>query len=364
MVAVAWFVLFFACAQCFVALSNFLFSPVLKQRNCEKKPLVSVLIPARNEENNIGNLLSDLSQESYENIEILIFNDQSEDKTAEIAEKYKKQNPKIQIFHSRGLPQGWLGKNYACHELANRAQGSYFLFLDADVRISDGLIQSAVCHAEKHRLALLSVFPKQIMQTPAEKTVVPVMNFILLSFLPLRLVRTSGYAALSAANGQFMFFNATVYRVSHWHKQMRDNKVEDIAIARKMKSLLYRTDCLTGNRLICCRMYTRYEEAIQGFTKNVAAFFGGSYALALSYWLLALSGIFLVLYFLPRQALFLYVAAIFFRTIFVSVSSRQNIFNNFLYHYQRLFSFGLIVLQAIKNKLKKQSVWKGRNIDL
>jgi cellulose synthase/poly-beta-1,6-N-acetylglucosamine synthase-like glycosyltransferase len=148
--------------------------------NTDFNHLVSVLIPARNEEKNIAKLLNDLLDHDYKNIEILVFNDQSTDKTAEIVTGFSQKDSRVKLINSDGLPEGWLGKNHACHSLSKLAKGKYLLFLDSDVRIGNGIIRQTCTFSDKHKLGLLSIFPRQIMVSAGEKAAVPLMHFILL----------------------------------------------------------------------------------------------------------------------------------------------------------------------------------------
>ena len=122
-----------------VALTNLMVERNLPESENSSEELVSVLIPARNEENNIGNILTDLINQDHRNIEVIVFNDQSEDRTAEIVREFARIDNRIRLIESDGLPEGWLGKNYACHKLSQSATGKYLLFLDADVRVGNKL---------------------------------------------------------------------------------------------------------------------------------------------------------------------------------------------------------------------------------
>ena len=173
---VAWFVFGFAVIQLLVALVNLLFRQPLPESDADFQPLVSILIPARNEEQTIGRILKDVQEQSYKNIEVLVYNDQSEDQTAAIVQKLVAKETRIKLINSEGLPDGWLGKNHACYRLAQKAKGEYYLFLDADVRISGNIIHQTVSMVSKHRLGLLTVFPRQLMKTWGEWLVVPSMN--------------------------------------------------------------------------------------------------------------------------------------------------------------------------------------------
>lgn len=359
----AYFVLVFWGLQSLVALLNLLVCPILKTRTKPTNDKLSILIPARNEAQNIGNLLNDLAQEPA--FEILVYDDHSEDNSKQIIEEQAINDKRLLLLTGGELPSGWLGKNHACHHLAKSAQGDYLLFLDADVRVSKGFINSILNHSNQHHLALTSVFPQQIMLSNGERAVVPIMNFILLSLLPLFLVRRSKrFAALSAANGQVMLFKTETYRKYMPHKLFKNSKVEDIAIARYLKQQQHKTDCLTGNSSICCRMYHSYNQSIDGFTKNMAAFFGNSLLLAACYWLLNTLGVFLIVFYLTPSCFFLAVLLTVLQTICVSVCSRQSLVHNFLYHYWRIFSFGFIIFRALKYRQSKQYQWKGRYTDL
>ena len=267
------FVIGFTLFQFLVVLTNLFFKDNLNSPDSNFNGLVSVSIPARNEELNIESILTCLQRQDYKNIEILVYDDQSTDRTGEIVSQFMKQDNRIKLIESGGLPPGWLGKNHACHELSKRAKGKYFLFIDADVRLSKNIIIQTITTSEKHNLGLLSIFPIQEMQTFGERITVPNMNFILLSLLPLILVRKTKFHSLTAANGQFMLFKSSVYQHVYPHKKMKDSKVEDIEIARYYKESNIRIACTTGDERVSCRMYTDFNEAVDGFSKNITFFF-------------------------------------------------------------------------------------------
>ncbi|PKP35170.1 MAG: glycosyl transferase family 2, partial [Bacteroidetes bacterium HGW-Bacteroidetes-15] len=227
---ISLFLLFIVVLRFLVAFFNFLTRPVLPFGKPVGFPLVSVLIPARDEEQNIGKLLSGIIKQTYWNIEVIVYDDQSIDKTSVIVEEFSSADNRISLLKSNGLPKGWLGKNHACHVLAQSAKGDYLLFLDADVMVSPHFIENAVYYAQRKRIVLLSMFPRQELQSLGEKLVVPSMNWILLSLLFLRLVRWSKRRSLAAANGQMMMFDAKVYRDNQWHEQVKSSPVEDISI--------------------------------------------------------------------------------------------------------------------------------------
>jgi len=362
MIFLAYFVFAFAVIQLLVALANLLFRQKFSGVKANYNGLVSVLIPARNEEKNIANILNDLQNQDYQNIEIIVFNDQSTDKTEEIVAEFSRNDSRIKLINSNGLPEGWLGKNYACYSLSKHAKGDFLLFLDADVRISNDIIINTIGHSIKHNLGLLSIFPKQIMMTLGERIAVPNMNFILLSLLPLILVRKSKYASLSGANGQFMLFNSTNYFDTNPHELMKADKVEDIEIARYFKNMNIPIVCLTGNNTIKCRMYEGFSEAVNGFSKNVINFFGKSFIVATLFCLITTFGFIPALASFNHNVFIFYLITIIATRVFISIVSRQNILLNLMLAIPQQITMGIFIYKAFINTIKKQYQWKGRNI--
>jgi glycosyltransferase involved in cell wall biosynthesis len=362
MTTLAWFIFGFTLLQFTVAVVNLIFSQRLTMPNTNFNSLVSVLIPARNEEKNIGQLLTNLVEHDYHNIEILVFNDQSTDKTAEIVSRFTRKDKRIKLIHSEGLPDGWLGKNYACHSLSKLAKGKYLLFLDSDVRIGNGIIQQTCTFSEKNKLGLLSIFPRQIMVSAGEKATVPLMHYILLTLLPLILVRKTGFSSLAAANGQFMLFNAEVYKNNLPHEKMKNDKVEDIKIARYYKNEKIKIACITGKESVSCRMYSGFLEAVHGFSKNVTQFFGNSFFLSILFWLITTVGFIAAFLGLSKSIFILYLTIFILTRITVSIAAKQSVLMNLIFLIPQQLALGLFVLKAVVHRYKKQYEWKGRNI--
>jgi glycosyltransferase involved in cell wall biosynthesis len=358
----AYISIIFAVIQLLVTITNLLFRQPLPSEKSIFGGLVSVLIPARNEEKNIGNILNDLRALEHSRLEIIVFDDFSDDQTAEVVSRHAKSDNRIRLVRSDGLPDGWLGKNYACHKLSEVARGDYLLFLDADVHLNADIIDRTVLFSEKLNLGLLTIFPVQIMNTAGERCTVPIMHYILLSLLPLILVLKSGYSSLAAANGQFMLFSSAIYHKFTPHKKFKGNKVEDIAIARYFKQNHIGVACITGISEVKCRMYEGFREAVNGFSRNVISYFGNCFFLACLFWFFTTMGLVFVALTMEPLFIFIYIAVMLLTRIFISFLSRQDIMLNIAYLIPQQLALGHIICRALVNRSKKQYIWKGRRI--
>ncbi|HCO66685.1 MAG TPA: glycosyl transferase family 2 [Dysgonomonas sp.] len=325
-------------------------------------PSVSILIPARNEAENIENLLEDLLTINYPSLEIWVYDDSSTDNTADIVLKYASLHSHIHLLEGKPLPDGWMGKNFACYQLASVATGEKLLFLDADVRVRNEIIEKSLFYIDKYRLKLLSVFPTQIMPTTGSRMVVPIMNWILLSLLPLPLIRLSKMVSLSAANGQYMFFDADEYHRIEPHRLFRSNQVEDIAILKEYKRRRMKSATLLGADDIYCRMYSELQEGIDGFSKNVFQFFGGSRLLTVLFAMVTTIAPFYLFVFNGYIYGLIYLLFIILIRVFVSLSSHQPVAGNLLLLVPQQFVFWKIIISAFVKSKNKNLLWKGRNI--
>lgn len=358
-----YIVFFFLIIRFAITLFNFISNPKLPSSPLRHSDLVSILIPARNEEDNIIALLTSIKNQDYSNIEVLVLDDNSSDNTFNLCEAFCREDPRFKVIRGQELNDGWLGKNFACHQLASIAKGRYLLFLDADEIIYDGLINNAVHRMRQGKLALLSLFTNQIMLTVGERLVVPLMHFLLLNSLPLRLVRLSDNPKLAAASGQFMLFDSVSYHAHQWHAQVKDKVVEDIEIMKLVKAYQYRGESLLSNAYIKCRMYNGFSDAVHGFSKNLLAGFSYNIAGLVCYLLLVMVGpVFIALY-LNYSLLFFAITLIVLTRIMISLSSGQNVFLNILLHPFQMMSLVLISVVSIKKYLTKKTNWKGRIIE-
>jgi glycosyltransferase involved in cell wall biosynthesis len=353
---------FFIILRFAVTIFNFISDPKLRRVNKSYTDLVSILVPARNEEENILTLLTSIYQQDYRDYEVIILDDDSSDQTYAICAEFAAKHSNFRVIKGKELSGQWLGKNYACHQLARQAKGEFLLFLDADEQVFDGLINSAVHRMHFRSLALLSLFTNQKMMTVGERLTVPLMHYILLNLLPLRLVYLSKNASVAAASGQFMLFNAEVYRRYEWHKSAMDKIVEDVEIMKQVKMAGFNGESLLANGMISCRMYTSYGEAINGFGKNFLAAFNYNVFSFLIFLTLLIGGPMMVIITLNLQLIAMMIGLIMLTRIMISLESGQNAFINVILHPLQMFSLVLIAFSAIQKYLTKTTEWKGRKI--
>ena len=364
MEALAIFIVLFLGLRVFISLVNLLSGLHLPDKKPVAFPKVSILIPARNEEVALGILLSGLQQLDYPDFEVIVCDDHSSDNTEEILNWFAGDDNRFHWFLGEKLPGDWLGKNFACHQLAQKAHGKYLVFLDADVEVSQDALTKAVAYFQEKKLSLLSIFPYQKTESFREQIIVPVMNWILLSLLPMILVSKTTFSSLSAANGQLMMFETENYRNHQWHSKVRNQNVEDIRLARMVKSEGLKMAVLLGNKDIYCRMYRRFDEAVLGFSRNIHEYFGGHRIVMFGFWLIVFMGPFIVWAVLGKEYFWFFLALVGANRLLVAVASRQNILSSVVYHPLHMISFTAIVFYNIFRRIKKDTIWKGRKISL
>lgn len=362
MIIVITITLFFLIIRFSVTVFNFVSNPKLTRVNRHYNDLVSILIPARNEEKNIGNLLKSIIEQDYQNYEVIIYDDQSSDNTYAICSAFAEEYHQITTIKGGQIPGGWLGKNYACHQLSKQTKGDYLLFLDADTTLSKHTINSTIHRVQLNNLGLLSLFPNQLMETIGEKTTVPLLNFLLLNLLPLRLVFLFKSPVFATACGQFMLFDATLYRQNHWHKQVKDKIVEDAEIMKLVKLSKNNGEVLLANGMVTCRMYHNYLEAISGFSKNALAAFNYNIAALFIYILILAGGPMIIMMTLNFSLIFYIVGLIVLTRVMISFSSGQNALNNIILHPIQMANLVIIAFLSVQKHLTKTNTWKGRRI--
>lgn len=269
LMALWWLVLGFLLLKLIGLLINLRQFPVLKEGSAVKQPeRVSLLVPVRNETKTLPHTLPGLLAQPAD--EILLLDDGSEDGTLEVARCLAGTDPRVRLLQGAPLPEGWVGKNWACQQLADAASGELMVFADADVLWQPGALAALLDELERQEAAALSVFPRQCTKTLGERTLLPLIDDVLLSFLPFGLLRLPVPSA-AVANGQVFAFRRSAYGALGGHRAVQGEILEDIRLAQHIRRSRLPLGLALGGELIAVRMYRGYSELVRGLAKSLLA---------------------------------------------------------------------------------------------
>lgn len=232
---------------------------------------VTVCVPARDEAQPLPALLADLTaQTGVPGLRVLVLDDASTDATAALVRTAAAADPRISLHTGAVLPDGWLGKPHACHQLAALAgDAPVLVFLDADVRLQPHALAAVLALRAELDVALLSPWPRQLAQGILERLVQPLQQWSWLTTVPLGVARRSTRPSFAAANGQLLVVDATAYRAVGGHRSVAGEVVEDVALARVLRRAGHRTATVDSDGLAECRMYTGAAELRAGYGKSL-----------------------------------------------------------------------------------------------
>ncbi len=229
---------------------------------------VSVLIPARNEEQSISASLHSVLASEGIDFEVIVLDDASQDRTYHLVRGISSDHPQVRLEKAPSLPPGWCGKQHACAALAGLARHPILVFMDADVRLTpDGLARS-VAFLEKSGAALVSGFPFEQTGTWLEKLLIPLIHFILLGFLPIKRMRKSLLPSFGAGCGQLVLVRREAYEQVGGHGACRNSLHEGVQLPRIFRRAGYATDLFDATHIACCHMYRGAREVWSGLSKN------------------------------------------------------------------------------------------------
>ena len=329
-----------------------------------QEPLVSIVIPARNEARVIERTIRALLVQDYSALEVIVVDDRSTDDTAAIARSIA--DPRLMVIDGEEPPSGWLGKPWALHQGSGLARGELLLFVDADLVYAPGALRAAVAELEATGVAMITLFPRFEMRGFAEQALMPMLPFTALSVMPVWLSNRSTIVGLALGGGSGNLIRRSAFDMTRRFEPLNRAVVDDIALARMVRRNGLRTCVVRADELISVRMYHGAREIIDGFSKNIFFAAGGS---------LFLAALFLVLMFVFH--LLPYVLALTgdrtsIATVVLIIVTRLVLFRSLRYrldnalflHPVMVLGWACIFLRSMWiTGVRKEVRWRGRIYD-
>ena len=343
-------------------------------------PLVSVILPVRNEGRNIRTCLNSLINQTYGNYEIIVIDGNSTDDTRDIILDIKnKSKTSIELLSEGMLPSGWIGKSYANQIGANHAKGKWFLFTDADTVHAANSLLSAMHYVLKHEVDLLSFQADSVMKTFWEKSVLSVGRHMLFMAFALRCktINDDNFPKRFAANGQYILIKSSVYKKIGGHEAIRDKIADDYSLAGITKGKKYKIRFLNGTDFLKVRLYTNFKEIWSGVSKTFFAVFNYNLLKALVFTLIYFI-FFITPFLLLTLGILLLIIEVdaYSKRVFINGAIQvsmlmisQALFNKFIklkliyavtLPLDLIIILGIMINSILRKILNKGSAWKDR----
>ncbi len=234
--------------------------------------LVSVIVPARNEARNIGACVHSILASTWPRLEVIVVNDHSSDDTGDIARQIAAGDSRVTVIDNPDLPEGWIGKQWACHNGARAAHGATLLFTDADTRHGPELLARSMRAMQDRGADLFTVAGSQTMETFWERLIQPhVFGMLVARFGDMERLNRSTNPRAKIANGQFILVRRDSYDRAGGHEAVRTHVAEDLRLAQEWTRLGYSVQIVVGFDFMSTRMYEGFGEIWRGWGKNLWA---------------------------------------------------------------------------------------------
>ena len=259
---------------------------VIKNSPTKASGSVSVLIPMRNEEANVkGCLSSVLAQKGLDTLEVIAIDDGSTDNTPNEVKAF----PSVELISGEKLPDKWLGKLWACQQLAEKSSGDYLVFVDADVRLSDYAVANSI--SKMGNWDFISPYPRQLTAGFVQKIFQPLLQWSWLSSVPLLIAQKYSIKSMAVANGQFLIIKRDAYFKSGAHAGIKTEVLDDLMLARNLLKQGYKGGVAEASNIATCHMYKNKMELFKGYQKSLWKAFGSVPGTILAIALLIVTGI-------------------------------------------------------------------------
>lgn len=322
---------------------------------------VSVIVPLRNEAENISGLVQSLlSQKSLKSVEFIFLDDNSDDKTLELLRLAASGYATMQIIKGTPLPSGWIGKNWALHQLLAISKGDIIVSIDADVRITPDAISRSITLMKSSGLDFLSPYPRQIANTLGERLIQPLLQWSWMTTLLLAIAKRASFSSMAVANGQFFLVRKGALIASGGYEAVKSAVLDDVFLARALVKSGSHGVVVNGAEIAQCRMYTSWNEIRAGYGKSLRYAFGSTFGSLCAIFFIFLTGIAPLVFALTGSIWgWLAFVLIVSTRILSAIRSRTRVIDA-LFH--PISSTLLIYLIIYSYLMRGKISWKGREI--
>ncbi len=320
---------------------------------------VAILIPMRNEEMNVMEVISSALESSLlKTSEVVALDDQSVDGTLKLLKNFSE----VKSISGSPLPDSWLGKNFACHQLVAQSSGQYLVFVDADVRLSPRAIAAAITDMNAYNWDFISPYPRQIAKTFLERLIQPLLQWSWLSSVPLRFSERGHFASMIIANGQFMIVKRDAYIKAGGHKAIRHEVLDDLELARLLVRKGFSGGVAEGSNIAVCRMYDNPRDLVSGYTKSLWRAFGTPVGTSVAVLFLIATGVvpFILAVSGYPSAWIGYFTIVLSR--YVAAVRTRSTPSTALLHPLAILTLVFLIGKSWYQKINGQLVWRGRSV--
>jgi len=338
--------LLFAIYRLAIVLINYYTRPFLPVGAPKETPLVSVLVYAQNSEKNIGQLIQDLRNQTYQNLEVLIYNDQSNDKTVDAIAEFSGGDKRFPLFNGNDIQSGWQRKNYAYDKLAQLAKGQYFIFIDENFIPDNQFIANAVSNMQDKNLSLLAIYPKRHSQGFWERIQVSASHWLFFSLVSTKSFLKNRAGEINILDSSLLVFETNTYQLGKWYEKFKGVENPEHSIVLSVKDQNKRFELLLGDN---CLTYhhpkgntTQLVDKFEGLVKTRNWRIVFSIALVVSP--------FMIVFLMPFPLVFLYFISIIYGQMLISVLCQESVLLKLLL---LPVQYTVLSISLIKSNLKK-----------
>ena len=353
-------VTFLAGGSLLLSLLNFFTVRQVKESTSTIDESVAILIPMRDEEFNVDGVISSaLASTGLKELRVVALNDSSTDKTAELLDKYQSE---ITVLQGADLPEGWLGKPFACQQLADASAAHFLVFIDADVRLTPGAVSASLALMNKHGWDFLSPYPAQRGRTFFMKLIQPLLQWSWLTSVPLRLAESGRINSMIVANGQFLIVKRSAYQAIGGHHCVKGEVLEDLSLARALNARGFKGSVADASSVATCTMYESNSALVDGYTKSLWKAFGGAIGCAFAVSLLFATQVAPIVLVVMGYSLAIIPFAAVALTHLLSAIRTRSPRLNVLTHPIAVIALIALIGESWRRKSRGQLQWRGRRV--